>query len=62
VTPYLQTHHLRVSLGGRGGKTPIVPLALVEVAVAVALLVAISLGEAVVLLILLVSPLCHHVM
>jgi hypothetical protein len=39
----------------------VVPLALVEVAVVVALLVTITLGEAVVLLILLVSPPCHHV-
>jgi hypothetical protein len=39
----------------------VVPLALVEVAVAVALLIAVVLGEAVVLLILLVSPSCHHV-
>jgi hypothetical protein len=39
----------------------VVPLALVEVTVAIALFVVVALGEAVVLLILLVSPLCHHV-
>jgi hypothetical protein len=38
-----------------------VPLALVKVAIAIALLVIIALGEAVVLLVLLVSPPCHHV-
>jgi hypothetical protein len=38
------------------GVPRVVPLALVEVAVAVALLVAVSLGEAIVLLVLLVSP------
>jgi hypothetical protein len=43
------------------GVPRVVPLALVEVAVAVALLVVVSLGEAVVLLVLLVSPPCHHV-
>jgi hypothetical protein len=40
----------------------VVPLAFVEVAVAIALLVVDALGEAVVFLILLVSPPCHHVM
>jgi hypothetical protein len=44
------------------GVPQVVPLALVEVAVAVALLVTIALGEAVVLLVLLVSPPCHYVM
>jgi hypothetical protein len=39
----------------------VVLLALVEVVVAVALLVTVALGEAVVLLVLLVSPSCHHV-
>jgi hypothetical protein len=39
----------------------VVPLALVEVVVAVALLVVVPLGEAVVLLVLLVGPPCHHV-
>jgi hypothetical protein len=39
----------------------VVPLALVEVVVAIALLVVVALGEAVVLLVLLVSPPCHHV-
>jgi hypothetical protein len=39
----------------------VVPLALVEVVVAVVLLVAVALGEAVILLILLVGPPCHHV-
>jgi hypothetical protein len=40
----------------------VVPLALVKVAIAVALLVIVTLGEAVILLVLLVSPSCHHVM
>jgi hypothetical protein len=40
----------------------VVPLAFVEVAVAIALLVMVAFGEAVVFLILLVSPPCHHVM
>jgi hypothetical protein len=44
------------------GVPRVVPLALVEVAIAVALLVIVSLGEAVILLILLVRPPCHHVM
>jgi hypothetical protein len=44
------------------GVSQVVPLALVEVAVVVALLVVVALGEAVVLLVLLVSPPCHHVM
>jgi hypothetical protein len=39
----------------------VVPLAFVEVAVAIALLVVVALGEAVILLVLLVSPPCHHV-
>jgi hypothetical protein len=39
----------------------VVPLALVEVAIAIALLVMVALGEANVLLILLISPPCHHV-
>jgi hypothetical protein len=38
----------------------LVLLAFVEVAVAIALLVVVTLGEAVVFLILLVSPPCHH--
>jgi hypothetical protein len=40
----------------------VVPLALVEVAVAIALLVVVALGEAVILLILPVSPPRYHVM
>jgi hypothetical protein len=36
-------------------------LALVEVAVAITMLVVVALGEAVVLLVLLVSPPCHRV-
>jgi hypothetical protein len=43
------------------GVPQVVPLALIEVAVAIALLVVVVLGEAVVLLVLLVSPPCHHV-
>jgi hypothetical protein len=39
----------------------VVPLTLVEVAIAIALFVAVALGEAVVLLVLLVSSQCHHV-
>jgi hypothetical protein len=39
----------------------VVLLALVKVAVAVTLLVTIALGEAVVLLVLLVGPPCYHV-
>jgi hypothetical protein len=39
----------------------VVPLALVEMVVAISLLVVVALGEAIVLLILLVSPSCHHV-
>jgi hypothetical protein len=38
----------------------VVPLAFVKVAVAIALLVVVVLGEAVVLLIYLVSPPCHY--
>jgi hypothetical protein len=37
-------------------------MALVEVAVAIALLVVVALGEVTVLLIHLVNPPCHHVM
>jgi hypothetical protein len=43
------------------GVPRVVPLAFVEVAVAISLFVVIALGKAVVLLVLLVSPLCHHV-
>jgi hypothetical protein len=39
----------------------VVPLAFVKVVIAVALLVIVALREAIVLLILLVSPPCHHV-
>jgi hypothetical protein len=44
------------------GVSRVVPLALVKVVVAVALLVAVVLGKAVVLLVLLVSSSCYHVM
>jgi hypothetical protein len=40
----------------------VVPVALVEVAVAISLLVMVALGKAIVLLILLISPSCHHIM
>jgi hypothetical protein len=43
------------------GVPRVVPLAFVEVAAAIALLVVVALGEAFVFLILLVSPSCHHV-
>jgi hypothetical protein len=43
------------------GISQVVLLALVEVVVAVALLAVVALGEAIVLLILLVSPHCHHI-
>jgi hypothetical protein len=43
------------------GVPRVVPLGLVELVVAVALFVAVVLGEAVVLLVLLVGPLCQHV-
>jgi hypothetical protein len=39
----------------------VVPLASVKVGVAITLLVVVALGEADVFLVLLVSPLCHHV-
>jgi hypothetical protein len=39
----------------------VVLLALVEVVVAIALLIVVALGEAVVLLVFLVIPLFHHV-
>jgi hypothetical protein len=39
----------------------VVPLALIKLVIAITLLVVVALGEAVVLLILLVSPPCHHV-
>jgi hypothetical protein len=39
----------------------VVPLAFVKVAVAIALLVVVALGEAVVFLILLVGPPCHQI-
>jgi hypothetical protein len=43
------------------GVPRVVPLAFAGVVVVVALLVVVALGEALILLILLVSPLCHHV-
>jgi hypothetical protein len=59
----------RIALDSRGfmvwlallGIPRVVPLAFVEMAADIALLVVVALGEAVVLLVLLVSPLCHHV-
>jgi hypothetical protein len=43
------------------GVPRVVPLALVEVVVAVALLVVAALWEAIILLVLLINPPCHHV-
>jgi hypothetical protein len=43
------------------GISRVVPLAFVEVAIAIALLVVVALGKAVVFLVLLVSPPFHHV-
>jgi hypothetical protein len=43
------------------GVPRVVPLAFVKVAIAISLLVVVALREAVILLVLLVSPLCHHV-
>jgi hypothetical protein len=43
------------------GVPRVVPLALVEVAIAIVLPVVVELGEAIVLLVLLVSAPCHHV-
>jgi hypothetical protein len=43
------------------GVPRVVPLAFVEVVIATSLLVVVALGEAVILLVLLVSPLCHQV-
>jgi hypothetical protein len=43
------------------GVPRVVPLALVEVVVAFAVLVIVALGEAIVLLVLLIDPPCHHV-
>jgi hypothetical protein len=56
----LNSHDFLVWLA-LSGLTRVVPLALVEVVVAIALLIAVALGEAVVLLILLVSPPYHRV-
>jgi hypothetical protein len=61
---------MRITLNGRdflvwltlSGVPRVVPLAFVEVVVATSLLVVVALGEVVILLILLVSPSCHHVM
>jgi hypothetical protein len=39
----------------------VVPLAFVEVAIAISFLVVVALGKAVILLVLLVSPPCYHV-
>jgi hypothetical protein len=44
------------------GVPRVLPLALVKVVVAVALLVVVALGEAVILLVILVGPPCYHVM
>jgi hypothetical protein len=43
------------------GVSRVVPLAFVVVAIAIALLVVVALGEAIIFLILLISPPCHHV-
>jgi hypothetical protein len=67
VVPRLLT--TRIALNGRDllvwlallGVPRVVLLAFVEVGVAVALLVVVALGEAIIFRILLVSPLCHHV-
>jgi hypothetical protein len=56
----LNSHDFLVWLA-LSGVPRVVPLALVQVVVAGALLVVVALGEAVVLLILLISPPCHHV-
>jgi hypothetical protein len=56
----LYSHDFMASLALLGGPR-VVPLAFVEVAIAIALLVMVALGEAIVFLILLVSPPCHHV-
>jgi hypothetical protein len=56
----LNSHDFSVWLA-LSGVPPVVPLALVKVVVAVALLVVVALGEAIVLLILLISPSCHQV-
>jgi hypothetical protein len=56
----LDNHDFLVRLA-LSGVPQVVPLAFVEVVVAIALFVIVALGETVVLLILLVSPLCHHV-
>jgi hypothetical protein len=55
----LDSHDFMVLLA-LSGIPRVVPLALVEVAVAIALLVVVVLGEAAVLLVLLVSPPYHH--
>jgi small-conductance mechanosensitive channel len=57
----LNSHDFLVWLA-LSGVPRVVSLALVKVAVAIALLVLVALGEAVVLLVLLVGPPCHHVM
>jgi hypothetical protein len=67
VVPRLFT--TRVALDSRdfmvwlalSGVSRVVPLAFVEVAGAIALLVVVTLGEAIVFLIPLVIPPCHHV-
>jgi hypothetical protein len=43
------------------GIPQVVPLAFIEVEIAIALVVMVALGEAVILLVLLISPPCHHV-
>jgi hypothetical protein len=57
----LDSHDFMVWLA-LSGVPRVVPLAFVEMAVAIALLVVVTLGEVVVFLVLLVSPPCHHVM
>jgi hypothetical protein len=56
----LNSHDFVVSLAF-SGVSRVVPLVFVGVVVVVALLVIVALGEALVLLILLVGPSCHHV-
>jgi hypothetical protein len=56
----LDSHDFLVWLA-LSGVSRVVLLTLVEVVVVVALLVDIALGETIVLVVLLVSALCHHV-
>jgi hypothetical protein len=56
----LYSHDFMASLALLGGPR-VVPLAFVEVAIAIAMLVMVALGEAVIFLVLLVGPPHHHV-